>query len=450
MAAQVASRVNEEFRSAGLSLRGDSMRLVCDFLQQQPDSDEALTQLLQALQANHRAWRARLRRCQEGTQTDSVPCAALPPAQWPAPSSPPTTCVPPWQARQHSQAAARVLVASARVCSLSGAASRLWTRSRCPGSPTTPSGAASTGEWALPPWLPPACCPPLTRRLSRPACANSVAAPPRVLADPDAKASLYRERFHLLAQRLARNPMFGKPALRGVAAASGAAVLELTPLQALLGTTGERRFVLGALSQLEDGRFWLEDATGSCAVDVSGAATSAGLFTENCVVVAEGSLRRDGVFEARALGFPPVEPRGESLKALGPHLDMFGAGTIRCACACVCAGIHARRRTLTALRRGRQEEVVRLQQAEEEGVHEMWVLLSDVYMDQPAVVGALRRVLGAFDAQEVPPSLFVFMGDFCSSPAGASAAGLEASRGVPPVCKCLAIPPPYPLNLYPS
>ena len=173
-----------------------------------------------------------------------------------------------------------------------------------------------------------------------------MAAPARVLADPDAKASLYRERFHLLAQRLARNPMFGKPALKGVATGSAGAVLELTPLQALLGTTGERRFVLGALSQLEDGRYWLEDATGSCAVDVSGAATSAGLFTENCVVVAEGSLRRDGVFEARALGFPPVEPRGESLKALGPHLDLFGAGTIRCVCASMHADM-ASHRTLT-------------------------------------------------------------------------------------------------------
>jgi DNA polymerase epsilon subunit 2 len=178
---------------------------------------------------------------------------------------------------------------------------------------------------------------------------NSVAPPPRVLADPDAKASLYRERFHLLAQRLARNPMFGKPALKGVVTGSGGPVLELTPLQALLGTTGERRFVLGALSQLEDGRYWLEDATGSCAVDVSGAATSAGLFTENCVVVAEGSLRRDGVFEARALGFPPVEPRWESLKALGPHLDLFGAGTIRCVACNACKLWHSPR-TLTLAR----------------------------------------------------------------------------------------------------
>ena len=36
---------------------------------------------------------------------------------------------------------------------------------------------------------------------------------------------------------------------------------------------------------------------------------------ENCIVVAEGVLQHSGVFKVRALGFPPVEFRGESLQA---------------------------------------------------------------------------------------------------------------------------------------
>lgn len=152
-------------------------------------------------------------------------------------------------------------------------------------------------------------------------------APPRVLAAPESKLALLRERFNLLAQRLARNKLFSRPALRGVSTGSG--YCEVTPLQALLGTAGETRFVLGALSQLEEGRFWLEDCTGSVGVDLTDAATSAGLFTEGCVVLAEGELRRDGIFQARALGFPPCEPRRDSLQALG-SLDLFGAGHLRC------------------------------------------------------------------------------------------------------------------------
>jgi DNA polymerase epsilon subunit 2 len=78
------------------------------------------------------------------------------------------------------------------------------------------------------------------------------------------------------------------------------------------------------------------------------------------------------------------------------------------------------------------EDVLRLQEAEEACSEEMWVILGDIYMDRPLVVAALRRVLGTFDAMEPPPALFVFMGDFCSHPAGASASGLDASKGALP------------------
>ncbi len=36
---------------------------------------------------------------------------------------------------------------------------------------------------------------------------------------------------------------------------------------------------------------------------------------ENCIVVAEGVLQHSGTFKVRALGFPPVELRGESRAA---------------------------------------------------------------------------------------------------------------------------------------
>ena len=175
-----------------------------------------------------------------------------------------------------------------------------------------------------------------------------------MLAPPESKVALYRERFHLVSQRLSRSKLFTRPALG--AAAVGLApgsFCDLTPLQALLGTSGVVHFVLGSLSLHDDGRYWLEDTTGAVAVDLANAATAAGLYTENCVVVAEGELRRDGVFEVRlgmpptlfsaltraqvrALGFPPAERREDSLAALN-GLDMFGAGALRCVHACATA-----------------------------------------------------------------------------------------------------------------
>jgi DNA polymerase epsilon subunit 2 len=210
---------------------------------------------------------------------------------------------------------------------------------------------------------------------------------------------LYRERFHLLAQRLARNRHFSRPALRAAAAppgggAGGGGLCELTPLQALLGSTGQTRFVLGCLSQLDDGRFSLEDATGCVPVDLSAAATSDGLFAENCVVVAEGELRRDGVFEARALGFPPAEPRAESAEALA-GFDLFGAGLLRADAA---AAAEATARAATS---------------------EAWVVLADVFADRPPVLAALAGVLSYFETSGSPPALILLMGDFCSGGAAA-------------------------------
>ncbi len=40
-----------------------------------------------------------------------------------------------------------------------------------------------------------------------------------------------------------------------------------------------------------------------------------GCPTENCIVVAEGVLQHSGAFKVRALGFPPVELRGDSRAA---------------------------------------------------------------------------------------------------------------------------------------
>ena len=163
----------------------------------------------------------------------------------------------------------------------------------------------------------------------------------------------------------------------------------MTELKALLGCVGETRFVMGCISQLQDGRYFLEDLSDALPIDLSEAQTTSGFFTggrssqpwlctavkavlptvqkiklpdldhprcvgrqgkcvergrhadmpgsrsgrerpcqatqamqrghactaENCIVVAEGVLQHSGTFKVRALGFPPVELRGESRAA---------------------------------------------------------------------------------------------------------------------------------------
>ena len=53
----------------------------------------------------------------------------------------------------------------------------------------------------------------------------------------------------------------------------------MTEIKALLGCTGEVRDVLGCVSQLEDGRYFLEDLTGVMQLDLSQASTAEGFYT---------------------------------------------------------------------------------------------------------------------------------------------------------------------------
>ena len=54
---------------------------------------------------------------------------------------------------------------------------------------------------------------------------------------------------------------------------------QLTELKALLGCVGETRFVMGCISQLQDGRYFLEDLSDALPIDLSEAQTTSGFFT---------------------------------------------------------------------------------------------------------------------------------------------------------------------------
>lgn len=204
------------------------------------------------------------------------------------------------------------------------------------------------------------------------------------------------DRFLLIQQRLRRHALF-RPVTWGHLNAGGRRdAAELIELKALLGLVGERRFVTGFLTRQDEGRYFLEDLSARLPLDLSIAETSDGLFTENCVVVAEGELTPGGSFRAVAIGLPPAEPRADSLAAL-QGLDCFGG----------------RRRAGGAT----PEERARWAQAYGE---DRVVVMSDVHLDRPEVIANLHTVLSGFAALDPPPSAFVLMGDFQSYDANAA------------------------------
>ncbi|CAN0866426.1 DNA polymerase epsilon subunit B [Linum grandiflorum] len=257
-----------------------------------------------------------------------------------------------------------------------------------------------------------------------------------IQGDASAKAALYRDRFLLLLQRVQRDQHFSKPAFESDISHYGSC--EIAPIQSLIGKTGTK-WVMGLISQLEDGHFFLEDLTASVEIDFSKAISfstsllatklflsyiliiyvetmpthlcslitkykiTTGFLSENTIVVAEGEMLVDGIFQVHTCGFPPLEDREKSLKALGGH-DFFGGGTLA------------------------TEEALRFAELEKRAVNDMFVVLYDIWLDDEEVMKKLETVLDGFESQEVVPSLFVFMGNFCSLPCNLSFHSMKSLR----------------------
>jgi len=216
-----------------------------------------------------------------------------------------------------------------------------------------------------------------------------------LFAEAQSKMQLYIDRFLLVHQRLRRNKLFRPCQFTSLGGgATGVPpslptrkdVADLTELKALLGVVGERRFVTGFLSRHDEGRYFIEDLSARLPLDLTAAETADGLFTENCIVVAEGELTPSGTFRVAALGLPPAETRAESLAAL-QGLDFFGG-------------------TRPDGRRTAETDRV--------------VVLSDVHLDRPEVLDKLHTIFGGFNDLEPPPSMFVLMGNFQSYDANAA------------------------------
>ncbi|KAK2992135.1 hypothetical protein RJ640_002824, partial [Escallonia rubra] len=253
---------------------------------------------------------------------------------------------------------------------------------------------------------------------------------PLIHGEPSAKATLYRDRFLLLFQRLSRDPHFARPAFDAEYSRSG--TCEITTIQSLVGRTG-KSWILGVISQLEDGHFYLEDLTAAVEIDLSSAISflpscmhppcssdnadsftlketlkysclnsiTTGFFSENTIVLAEGEMLLDGMFKVNTCGFPPLEDRDKSIE-LFAGIDFFGCALTK-------------------------DQTLKFAELESGAVNDMFVILSDVWLDSEEVLmtnlfpvektmGKLETVLDGYEDVEVVPSLFVFMGNFCSHP----------------------------------
>lgn len=142
-----------------------------------------------------------------------------------------------------------------------------------------------------------------------------------LLGEAGDKASLYRDRYQLLLQRLSRDKYFSRLVFDTELSESGNC--EITPIQSLIGCTG-RRWLMGVISHLEEGHFFLEDLTAAVPIDLSNAKIISGFLVENTVIVAEGELLSNGTFQVNTW----FSTFGGQRCITFMGLDFFGAGLL--------------------------------------------------------------------------------------------------------------------------
>jgi len=211
---------------------------------------------------------------------------------------------------------------------------------------------------------------------------------PKLHGSPADKANLFRERYSILHQRSLRHKLFTPPSLGSNPAEMKK--VQLKPLEFLVGSTTKMKdvIVLGMLVQLKEGKWYLEDPTGSIQLDLSSAFFQPGLFTENSFVLAEGWYE-DSVFHIDGFGLPPPECAAITRNYFG-NINFFGGPS--------------------AVQVKSSEKLAKIEKQNEDA---MFVILSDVWLDNPRVMEKLNQLFLGY--KDFPPTAFIICGNFLSA-----------------------------------
>ncbi|KAI8872079.1 hypothetical protein GQ42DRAFT_82655 [Ramicandelaber brevisporus] len=233
---------------------------------------------------------------------------------------------------------------------------------------------------------------------------------------------MFSERLDFIRQSIQRSDHFtesGVLSFGGGQHTSGSR-MRLSAIKSLLGRDGDSVLILGLLARKEDGRLCLEDESGRIPLvfpEVLPKGRVLGLFTENCVVLAEGTYE-DGELTVAAIGHPPLEPR-QDVRMLLNGINYFGGpqtlGTSSLSASSLAAGRRLGgdiRLDLDSIGGSSGGSSGGSGDGSDDGDHTI-VVLSDIHLDDPDTLAALRTLFAGFSA--TPPTAFVLCGNFLST-----------------------------------
>jgi len=213
----------------------------------------------------------------------------------------------------------------------------------------------------------------------------------------ESKVKIYADRYHILWQRMLLSGEYVPEVEAQGKLLPGQRVI--TPVESLVGNLGEKT-TFGLLSRapqrgLGSGPQWLiEDLHRSYPLEFEESETLVWdhqLVTDGSFVIAEGVMAKD-TFRARKIIVPEAVPRSLSEDRDEMPAQMFGGD-------------------LT------EEQLKLLRNAEDHNQEGMYVVLSEVHLDDVQVTERLENMFQTYEESEnLPPSGYIFMGNFYSSP----------------------------------
>ncbi|CAN9241952.1 unnamed protein product [Alternaria alternata] len=266
---------------------------------------------------------------------------------------------------------------------------------------------------------------------------------PSLFPDPKHKTELFRQRYHIVHQRILRNETFQAPTFSTARSATlsrtgsiaTSQMNTITPIANLLGRTGSTHLLLGMLTVSATSVLSLSDLTGTITLDIQHARPipeNGAYFAPGMIVLVEGSYEEDagatstlggssgigGTIGGKFLGFSNSNFGGaeeaDKNSLAGPAFgwtDFLGVGSQRAT--------------------GTRMNKIASKLLDPDTAHNI-VIASDLHLDVPSTLSALRTLLRTYtpdptDAHPVYPLGIILMGNFSSK---ASLAGVPGTGSI--------------------
>jgi DNA polymerase epsilon subunit 2 len=145
---------------------------------------------------------------------------------------------------------------------------------------------------------------------------------PSIIAAPKEKATIFRERYHVILQRLLRNELFQSYPMH--AAPKHQTAGKISSIKNLLGRRNQHFLLFGLLTRSPSGGLSLSDPDASIPLDLRDAMSAGGIFAPGVFVLVDGKYTDTEKFRVHTMVLPPSERR-EISKQLFGHVDFLGA-----------------------------------------------------------------------------------------------------------------------------